>query len=118
MTVAIEYLRAMLHELGDSFCIRLTECTSLECRPAADLASIAAAEPEILSASDRGDTVVVGLQGESGTYMELHLQYEAITVSVESGRVVPFDELASAAQRYWEGRGLRTVDREERGQAT
>ena len=103
VTVAIEYLRAMLPEPGDSFCIRLTGCTSLECRPLCDFAAIATAEPEILSASDRGDTVVVGLQSESGTYMELRLHYETITVSVEGARVVPFDELAAAARRYWEG---------------
>jgi hypothetical protein len=115
VTVEIEYIRELLPDPGDRFVILLTRCNLLEYRDfvgnqvllLTDLKVISAIEPEILSARTRDQTVVISMTRGPSTYMELHLQYEGLTISVESGREVPMEELVNAARRYWEGFGRR-----------
>lgn len=109
VVVEIQYLRAMLPEPGNRFLIRLIGCQLFEFRRfvegqtlIGDQATVAADEPEILSTKLQGGTAVISMTRGAGTYMELHLQYDDVSVSTEDGRVVPVDELAAAAQRYWE----------------
>lgn len=109
VTVEIDYLRAMLPEPGNRFLIRLAGCRLFEFRRAAegrtlisDWVTVSAGEPEILSATLRGGgIIVVSLECGPATYMELLLQYDAASVSIEDGRVVPAAELTAAARRYW-----------------
>lgn len=111
--VEVEYLRALLPDPGDRFVILLTGCSLVEYHDfvgdevllVTDLAAISAVGLEILSARVQDHTVVISMTRGASTYMELHLQYEGLTVSVESGRVVSLEELADAASRYWHGFG-------------
>lgn len=113
VTVDIEYLRELLADPGHLFVVRLTGCDLLECRETVgdavsvltDLTAIAAMEPEILGATERNNRVVIALSKGSATYLELHLQYAELTISVDSGRVVPLSELRDVAQRYWANLG-------------
>lgn len=109
VAVEIEYLRSMLPEPGTRFLIRLCGCTQFEFRRfiaeetlVSDLTTVAAEEPEILSAQLRDHSVVVCMTRGAGPYMELHLQYENLSVFLENGRPVPTEELDDAARRYWE----------------
>lgn len=109
LTVEIEYLRSMLPEPGDRFLVRLFGCSHFELwrfladqTLVSDFTTVAAEEPEILSAQFQDHTVVVSMTRGAGPYMELHLRYKNLSVSLEDGRPVPVEELDDAARRYWE----------------
>lgn len=115
VTVAIEYLRSLFPGSGDRFLIHLSGCSMCELRRfladqtlVGDLTTVAAEEPEILSADFRENTVVVSMTVGPGSYLELHLLYENLCVALEDGQPVTIEELADAAQRYWERFGEDT----------
>lgn len=109
VAVEIEYLRSMLPDPGDRFLVRLSGCTMFELRRfltdqtlVSDLTTIAPEQSEILSAQLQDETVVVSMTQGAGPYMELHIRYDEVSISLENGRPVSVEELHDAARRYWE----------------
>jgi hypothetical protein len=100
LTVEIAYLRSMFEGDGTTFIIQLQGCTQLRWtefneEPTADILMIQEQEPEILYIISEHPLV---LDCTMGT---LELEYEAMSVALDSERRVNYDELISACELYW-----------------
>ena len=97
--VSIGYLRRRFADAGDCILLTLHGCTAISYQTwdsdsvVTDLASIAAAEPEILSA-DEPTTVFCA----NGT---LRVHAADFSLALDSGRAITLDELCSVAAAYW-----------------
>lgn len=100
LEIEIGYLRKQFPEPGSRFVIILSNCTRLifteyDGPPIADLGRIQALEPEIMYVSQLQPLM---LDCNGGT---LELDYQEMSVSLESGQPVSYDDLVSAAEKYW-----------------
>ena len=104
VTTDIPYLRKMFDDTGTAFLIRLHQCHRFQYRDYSDnqwidsFADIVRAEPEILSAkAETGQEILI-----TCTEGQLRMQYESCTVSLDTGIPITLEELATAADRYWQ----------------
>jgi hypothetical protein len=100
LEIDIQYLRRMFPEPGDCFIVTLSDCTKFtfteyDGPPITDHARIQALEPEILYVNELEPLI---LDCDGGT---LELDYQEMSVSLESGYPVGYDDLVSAADKYW-----------------
>ncbi|MHA3774777.1 hypothetical protein ACXR0O_24915 [Verrucomicrobiota bacterium sgz303538] len=97
--VSIGYLRNRFPDPGDCILLTLHGCTSISYQlwdsesVVTDLTSIAAAEPEILSADE--PTTVFCVNGT------LRVHATDFSLALDSGRAITFDDLRSVADAYW-----------------
>ena len=98
----IDYLRSRFPDPGDRLLVTLHGCTSLsyqlygEDTALTEFDAIADAKPEILQAKDWTDAGVA--ECVSGT---LRATATDFSLSLDSGRVITFDELCAASNAYW-----------------
>jgi hypothetical protein len=100
LEIEIDYLRRMFPEPGDRFVVMLFGCSKFTYAdydepPTEDIAHIQCREPEILYITSEQPVV---LDCAKGT---LEFEYDEMTVSLESGRAVGYESLASACRKYW-----------------
>ena len=100
LTIEIGYLRAMFGGDGSSFRVHLTGCTRMRYseydeEPTADLGKIREREPEILYVTSEHPLVLDCVMGP------LELEYEGMTVKLDSGVQVSEQELVGASELYW-----------------
>ena len=100
ITIEIGYLRAMFEGEGSRFRVHLTGCTRVRYseydeEPSTDLEKIREREPEILYVTSEQPLVLDCVMGP------LELDYERMTVELDSGVKVSEQELISASELYW-----------------
>lgn len=99
VAVDIEYLRQRFCDPGDWILLTLYDCTAISYQPwdcdqiVTDLATIAAAEPEILSADE--PTIVLCVSGI------LRVDATDFSIALDSGRTLTLEELSAASEAYW-----------------
>jgi hypothetical protein len=97
--VSIGYLRKHFPDPGDCILLALHGCTLISYQlwdsesVVTDLDSIAAAEPEILSADDPATVFCV-----NGT---LRVHAANFSLALDSGRAITLEDLCSVADAYW-----------------
>jgi hypothetical protein len=97
--VSIDYLRRRFSDPGECILLTLHGCTSLSYQTwgseevLTDIAAIAAAEPEVLSADEPSTVFCV-----NGT---LRVHAVDFSLSLDSGRAITLDELCAVAESYW-----------------
>jgi len=104
MFVSIPYIRERISPLGDSFTLRLSGFRSFELRDSEgrkkssdwreDLANNGI---EILSAES--ETMPVKIATTQGY---LVLDFDGIEIALDTGRVVPYEEVLQACSDYWD----------------
>lgn len=106
IVVEIAYLRCLLPEPGDRFLVRLIGCSLLEYHRflidqtlIGDFTDNEAEEPEILDARLADQAVVLAMTVGAGTYRELWMRYQGLSVTLEDGRPVAIEELVELAER-------------------
>lgn len=104
MFVSIPYIRERLKPLGDSFALRLRGFRSFQLLDAdgkakdSDLMEdLARNGTEILSAAS--ETMPVKIATTLGY---LVLDFDDIEIALDTGRLVPYDEVLQAATKYWD----------------
>ena len=107
--VSIRYLRNRFPGEGTGFLVRLLECSRFVFQPydkqeIADVALIAALEPEILSA-EVGDPLEICC-----TLGTLVLRYKNFALALDTGEPVTLAELDAAAANYWREWSERAKD--------
>lgn len=100
LEIEIEYLRNMFEEPGNRFVVQLSDCSRLAFTeygkaPTEDLDEIQNSEPEILYVLSETPLTLDCATGA------LEVEYSEMTISLESGRLVSYDSLASASEKYW-----------------
>jgi len=100
LEIEIDYLRRMFPEPGDRFVVMLIGCSKFvyagyDEPPTEDLSHIQSREPEILYITSEQPVV---LDCNEGT---LEIEYDEMTVGLESGQAVDYETLASACRKYW-----------------
>jgi hypothetical protein len=109
--VSIPYLRARFRPIGDSFALRLGGFRSAHMRASdgglsdLDLEDLPTSHLEILSAASASVPVTVEL-----TAGELVLDFDSMSVHLDTGSEVSYSELRAQAEKYWaefEARALR-----------
>ena len=107
LEIEIGYLRGMFSEPGNRFFVNLFGCskfiyTRFDERPTENTSYIQDREPEILYVTSEKPLV---LDCAIGT---LELEYDEMTVTLESGQAVSYASLASASKEYWNDRKSRS----------
>jgi hypothetical protein len=100
LEIEIGYLRGMFPEPGDRFFVNLLGCskfiyTGFDERPTENTSYIQDKEPEILYVTSEEPLV---LDCAMGT---LEIEYDEMTVTLESGQAITYEALASASHEYW-----------------
>lgn len=102
ITVSIQYLRHMFGKDGESIIVKISGCKLIEFESWAtgekykDLNEIESLEPEILSASEKDDTVsIICVDGI------LSMNYEDVSCKLDNGKEITFSDLKSACEKYW-----------------
>lgn len=108
--VSVLYLRQMFPGNGRGFVVRLQGCTLCEYQeydeePIQDLQGIERKEPELLYVQS---TVPVTIDCAMGT---LRLDYQAASITLDTGEPVTDGELEAACKRYWEDWESRAKER-------
>ena len=101
LTIEIGYLRGMFEGDGTGFEIRLKGCTKLRYseydeEPTEDLARIRDREPEILYVTSETPLVLDCVMGS------LELEYQEMSVTLDTGSQVSEEDLAKASEHYWQ----------------
>lgn len=100
LRVEIGYLRAMFDGTGTAFQIELTGCSNVRYNeydeaPSTDLLHIEGRQPEILYVASADPLV---LDCAMGT---LELTYREVSIFLDTGVPVSYEELARACDLYW-----------------
>lgn len=98
----VDYLRSRLQPAGRGFVLELHECRRLtyepfDGAPLENLADIVAADLELLSAEM--NDAALRVCGSRGT---LYLQYQRLTMQLDTGEALTVAELGACARAYWE----------------
>jgi hypothetical protein len=101
MFVNIPYVRQRLQPLGDSFRLRLYGFRSIKFSndigdSSSDLSDIA--ESQLIIISALGETQPVQIEVAQGT---LVIDFESLDIALDSGQLISYEQLASAAEEYW-----------------
>jgi hypothetical protein len=100
LEVEIPYLRGMFPEPGHRFIVSLSRCSKLRFTeydelPTENPHEIQQREPEILYVLSEQPLVLDCAAGK------LEVEYDEMTVRLESGQSVSYESLASASAKYW-----------------
>lgn len=100
--ISIGYLRQQFPGDGTGFSVELVNCREFAYReydsmPVTDFDAIVALDPEIVSVENDANRVVVHCV--MGT---LTTSYECVSIYLDTGEEVSFDELSAASRTYWD----------------
>lgn len=107
-TIECQYVRERFDDPGERFIFELVGCTRVELTPydeatITDLETISRSDWEVLDAGAVDNAMRVYLHEGN-----LQLEYESLTIHVDSGRIVPLDELTRHVREYWDEFGKRS----------
>lgn len=100
--ISIRYLRQQFPGVGTGFRIDLSDCEQFsyqeyDAPPITDFGEIVALDPEILGVEeDRRPIVVNCVMGS------LTMSYGTVSIYLDTGEKVSYDELAAASKTYWD----------------